>query len=506
MRILLSIFSFIISNALIAQFSYFNTTYNPNNTWSIGNSIIEYNGSYYLTGGTSDSIAGYQSIFIANIDAEGGINFWKTYGGYPYAYWPGYTNALISTTSIGELVLAGARSSSGSSATGTYYNFQTNGDTNCTVQYPDTNYTGFTIFHQCKQTSDGGFIFVGKMTVEQYNSDILLIKTDHAGNEEWRQHYGKPITWAVDYGYNVLETADSGYLIGYYFYIAGQEETGNPYMLKVDKSGNYEWEVNLGGPYEDLLAVSCHSSDGNYMCAASITDSVAGDYLFTRVHITKISTDGSIIWSKIIGDFELFNKVYGIYQDHENGYVLCGVRYEAFENPSYFDHSRGWICKIDEDGDSIWWREYKHFTGPEWHMNRLRDMHLTSDGGYIAVGRAETLWETETWVIKVDSFGCDTPDCQTVRVEELSNSQDEELYIYPNPASSEIQIVIRYSISDTRYSILIYDLLGRKQEELIVPEGQTHYKVDVSTYPTGIYIAVLKNERYILEKGKFVVR
>jgi hypothetical protein len=494
------------NNSLIAQFSYLNATYNPNNTWSAGLSIIEYNGSYYLTGATSDSIAQYQSIFIANIDAEGNLNFWKTYGGYPYAYWSGYSNALISTTSLGELVLAGSRSSSGTSSTATYYNFQSNGDTNFTVQYPDTNYLDYTVFHQCKQTFDGGFIFVGKMTIAQYNGDILLLKTDHSGNEEWRKHYGKPITWAIDHGYNILETADSGYLIGYYFYVAGQQETGNPYVLKVDKQGNYEWEINFGGPYEDLLVVTCHTNDGNYMCAASISDSASGDNLFTKVNIFKISSNGGIIWSKTIGDLHLWNKVHGIYQDHNGGYILCGYRHDFFEDPYQFLNSRGWICKIDENGDSVWWREYKHFTDPEWNRNELYDLHQTTDGGYVAIGQTATIYDPQqTWLIRVDSFGCDTPDCQTVDIKDISDFLDNSLSIYPNPAINEIHIKIPYQMYNNRNSIIIYDIFGRKQDEIIIAYGERNTRIDISSYSSGVYIAVARSGQKRIGRAKFIV-
>lgn len=504
MRPQLVILLILFSNYLYSQSTYLNTSYNPNNTWSIGNSIIEYNDSYYITGGTSDSIAGYQSIFISNIDLNGDLIYWKTIGGYPFSFWSGYSNALIPTTSLGEMVLAGSRSTSGSSSSAMYYNFQINGDTNYTVRYPDTNFTGFTSFHQCKQTFDGGFIFVGKMTIEQYNSDILLIKTDHAGNEEWRQHYGKNITWAIDHGYNVLETADSGYLIGYYFHIAGQEETGNPYMLKVDKFGNYEWELNLGGPYADYLATVCHSNDGNYLCVASISDSVSGDNLFTKVNIFKISPNGDIIWSKTIGDLHLWNKAYGIYKDHNEGYIICGLRYDFFEDPFQYDNSRGWICKIDENGDSLWWREYKHFTDPEWHMNHLYDLNLTTDGGYVAIGQTATIWETKTWIMKVDSFGCDTQDCQTVTINEPHESTETSIFLYPNPASSCITVKIPKPLHATKSVLFIYDSYGRLQEEVVISGGQKSVQILISQYSSGVYHIVLKNKDRFICTNKFI--
>ena len=79
-----------------------------------------------------------------------------------------------------------------------------------------------------------------------------------------------------------------------------------------------------------------------------------------------------------------------------------------------------------------------------------------------------------------------------------------ELVVYPNPASSEIFIETRDMKLDTRNMILIYDLFGRKVEEIATT--QTKNRVDVSGYPAGVYHAILGNEKGILGKGKFVVR
>jgi len=501
-----------LQNLIIAQSTYFNLTYNPNNTWAIGSSIIEYNGSYYITGGTYDSIDQNQSIFIGNIDVNGNLAFWKTYGAYSYAYWSGYTNSLISS-SYGDLILAGGRSRYGVHGRATYYNFNLNGDTNFTIRYPDYNYSDYTMFNQCRQTSDNGLIFVGFIAIEQNNSDVLILKTDYNGQEEWRANYNRPATYSIDHGYNIIETSDGGYLIGMYYYFASVVQTGNPFLLKVNSQGEFQWELNLGGPYEDLLVTVCESNDGNYMCAASISDSTIDDLLLTKVHITKVSPEGAVLWSKTVGDQHLWNIVHGIYPDHNDGYILCGYRHDDVNGMDWMN-SCGWICKIDENGDSIWWREYEHFDDPEWHMNKIYDLHLTSDGGYVAVGQTATVYDPQqAWLLKVDSFGCDTPGCQTVGIIEPKNISKGTFLLYPNPASAEIRIDLRsfdklrtsYSISDTGISMLIYDLFGRKQDEIIIPKGQSKIRIDISSYHAGIYVAVLKSERKILDRKKFVV-
>ena len=48
-------------------------------------------------------------------------------------------------------------------------------------------------------------------------------------------------------------------------------------------------------------------------------------------------------------------------------------------------------------------------------------------------------------------------------------------------------------------------MFGRKVDELIIPERQSQISVDVSEYPAGIYVAVLKNENSPVAQQKFVV-
>ncbi len=83
------------------------------------------------------------------------------------------------------------------------------------------------------------------------------------------------------------------------------------------------------------------------------------------------------------------------------------------------------------------------------------------------------------------------------------NKEEQAVYIYPNP--SDHYVNIRYSLLDTRYSLLIYDCLGRKMDEINVPAGQEESQIDVSQYANGIYIAILEDNSGSFFKQKFVV-
>jgi hypothetical protein len=77
-----------------------------------------------------------------------------------------------------------------------------------------------------------------------------------------------------------------------------------------------------------------------------------------------------------------------------------------------------------------------------------------------------------------------------------------QLHIFPNPASNEL--TIRYRIPGPGYQVFIYDLFGRKQDEILIPKSQYQVRLDISDYPAGVYVAVMKDEKGVVARGKFV--
>ncbi len=78
---------------------------------------------------------------------------------------------------------------------------------------------------------------------------------------------------------------------------------------------------------------------------------------------------------------------------------------------------------------------------------------------------------------------------------------------WPNPAGE--QIYFRLSIFDFRFSkdyeLLIYDIFGRKVEEIALSVGQEEMRLNVSGYPPGIYFAVARNKTSVIGSAKFLV-
>jgi len=80
---------------------------------------------------------------------------------------------------------------------------------------------------------------------------------------------------------------------------------------------------------------------------------------------------------------------------------------------------------------------------------------------------------------------------------------EQLLSVYPNPATDEITIDMRDLRLDTRYAIFIYDMFGKKMEDISTQQELT--KLDVSDYPAGVYVAIIRDQDGISSKAKFIV-
>jgi hypothetical protein len=85
---------------------------------------------------------------------------------------------------------------------------------------------------------------------------MFLMRTDSNGNDLWYKsfHYGGNTLCT---GYTAIQTSDGGFALGGFRYTIGQEETGNPVIVKTDSLGNQQWVKYMGGPLLDRSCLSC---------------------------------------------------------------------------------------------------------------------------------------------------------------------------------------------------------------------------------------------------------
>jgi len=123
--------------------------------------------------------------------------------------------------------------------------------------------------HALEQTVDGGFVLLGHTRSSAGDdSNVLLIKIDANGTEEWSQTFGSPES--EDYGAAVKQTDDGGFIIAGRTHLEGEDGEDGGWdilLIKTYPNGVIEWGQTLGGSLNDVGWSVCPTSDGGYAVA-----------------------------------------------------------------------------------------------------------------------------------------------------------------------------------------------------------------------------------------------
>ncbi|WP_051884447.1 T9SS type A sorting domain-containing protein [Chryseobacterium luteum] len=257
------------------------------------------------------------------------------------------------------------------------------------------------------QTSDGGFITVGN--TNPYNSsNILAIKLDSSGNTQWQKSLGGSNDDTVN---SVLQFSD-GYIISGNSNSNNGDVTGNHggldyWIIKLDLSGNIQWQKTLGGTSHEIIFSINKTSDNGYIisgASSSYNGDVTENYGDYDIWIVKLNSSGNIQWQKTLGgindDFPQQIK-----QTSNGEYIVVGSSYSNVGNHGDSDI---WVVKLNSTGN-IQWQKSLGGSGKDVPDNFLQ----TSDGGYIIAGTSESNdgdvignhGGKDTWIVKLDALG-----------------------------------------------------------------------------------------------------
>jgi hypothetical protein len=114
----------------------------------------------------------------------------------------------------------------------------------------------------------------GQVSSNHGDSDIWLLKLDHAGKITWQKSIGGSAADGVD---QLIQTAD-GFLISGStrssngdFQGTGNRSSGDGFIMKLNPSGNILWKKTFGGSGEDHLTGVLYKPDGSYLAAGYTT-------------------------------------------------------------------------------------------------------------------------------------------------------------------------------------------------------------------------------------------
>ncbi|MGB5845524.1 MAG: PQQ-binding-like beta-propeller repeat protein [Anaerolineales bacterium] len=375
-------------------------TYHKTSKDDMGEDVLAADdGGFYIVGtaGLDMSGAGLSGdIYLIRTDANGEVLWEKTYGGDKSE-----EGLSVTRTSDGNLLLAGMTKSSGAGGADAYLvkvdldgneiwakTFGGLFDESASVR--ELADGGFMLWGNSVNPEDviadpgaagyGGY---------EGRSNIYLAKIDTTGNQLWSHTFGDKNNLLTSGG---IESPDGGFVV-LASLLRFPEPGDDIYLLKLDKDGNKvwdrTWEEGTTSAY-DLI----RTTDDNYLIAASYAsaDDTArskADFLFI-----KVDQQGNEIWTSAFGDPVMMDYPMSVTQAADGGYIAAGDWIKDMSGASLGLIS---ITKIDSDGKLVWEKTIK----PAGQHNVLRTWLQLADGSCLLIGSRLTQ-RFEIYLMKVD--------------------------------------------------------------------------------------------------------
>ena len=277
-----------------------------------------------------------------------------------------------------------------------------------------------------RQTSDGGYITAGYTNSADgdisggngvFFNDCWVVKTNAAGNIEWRKNYGGAYDEAVR---SIHQTADGNFIMAGETKSTDGDITGSHglyefWVVKLNgTNGAVIWQKTYGGSYDDILWDMQPTSDGGCI-AAGQTNSSNGDVVRpggnrfnTDFWLIKIDAAGVLQWQKVLGGSGDDN-AYAVQQTADGGYIVTGESNssDGDATPGYggFDY---WVVKLDATG-VLQWQKSLGGAGAE----QANAIIQTNDGGYVVAGATGSNdglvsgnhGSFDYWIVKLNETG-----------------------------------------------------------------------------------------------------
>ncbi len=285
------------------------------------------------------------------------------------------------------------------------------------------------------QTKDGGYIFTGATRSNDGDvsgnhmvgmADVWVVKLDGQGNMQWQKTYGG--TYA-DEGNSIRQTNDGGYIVAASNKSKDGDATGyidgtrnnylgrpNFWVIKLNNTGNVQWQKNYGGIGDDTPYSIEPTNDGGYIVAGKSESRIMRNYPsdVTDNHgnydywVIKLDGLGNIQWKKSYGgkDRDICNAIH----QTPNGYIMAGYSRSTDGDitKAHLDDEY-WVVALDNNGNINWQKTYGGNSS-----DIASDIALTKDGGFLIAGTSSSndaditgnnLWGQNGWLLKINANG-----------------------------------------------------------------------------------------------------
>ncbi len=436
----------------------------------IGRAITEtYDNKYLIAGETNSFGAGKKDFYLLKIDTNGQLLWSKTYGGSKEE-----RCKVLNTTSDSGIVLGGYTTSFGAGEKD-FYIVKTDKAGN--IEWKRTYGTGER--DRCSdilETGNKNLLVIGVTAYRNYKTYNLLIKTDPFGDTLWTHFYFPDYYSPVGQAFiSPSSQSNSEYTIftGDRWGVLYRED----YSYQIDSAGNLLWAKTYPG--EPLPNNFILTSNNNHIALVGI---VGRQNLYTihfskQGEITKKTGYGLSLRKKQVWGTDFYDRG-GLYQTKDSGFLLV-------PHNSYTSDSNIFLIKTDPMANSTCDSTYT-FRTDSVPFSIKDSIVKTNSGGKVDSALTKT--------VKASPYLIDT--CGTfVSGSRYINKKTTNNYIsvYPNPFERQINVVLSKDIQQQNRHLYVINIRGRKVYQADLSFNQQKITLPRSL-PKGLYLLKIKNE------------
>jgi len=347
----------------------------------------------------------------------------------------------MQTTPDGGFIIAGNTSYVGFSTTGNVSGYKDTVLFNNDCWVTKLNSNGDIQWQKCyggvgnddaryiQNTPDGGYIFAGSTAANNKDVqgnhlpgglDIWVVKLNSSGGIQWQKCLGG---FFGEYATEIQNTPDGGYIVTGNTSSNDNDVSGNHsssnyndiWVVKLDKTGNIQWQKCYGGSAGDNAGSITPTKDGGYIFAGGTSFYVndpRGIKGFSDFYVVKLNSNGDMQWQKYMGGFNYSNfeneRAYCVRQTKDGGYILTGNGSRDGDITGGQELTNIWVVKLDNAGSISW---QKSFGGSNYE--EAASIEQMADGGYIVGGSTMSTdgdvtsnhGKYDYWLLRLDGTG-----------------------------------------------------------------------------------------------------
>ncbi|QMU31043.1 T9SS type A sorting domain-containing protein [Adhaeribacter radiodurans] len=258
-------------------------------------------------------------------------------------------------------------------------------------------------------TADGGYLLGGYSNSDngadkteasrgERSFDYWLVKIDGTGTKQWDKTFGGI---GDDNLTSIISTRDGGYLVGG-FSNSGKEgdkseankghSTADFWVVKIDGSGNKQWDKTLGGTGTDELSGLLEIANGRFLLSGSSDSKISGDktqnsYGGKDYWLLQMDDKGKKLWDKTYGGNSR-DKLNTLATTLDGGYLLGGESNSKISGAKSQINRGGtdyWVIKINNSGEILWDKTIGGTGNDE-----LFSVMVNPDGSYLLGGTSRS--------------------------------------------------------------------------------------------------------------------